>query len=138
MVRGLLNLLPAMFRRRRQPSRREGQERGCLRIGLGPVAAIGELGRSTGKRVDQREDGEAAPLPGDLVQRITSLGTLLRPVRRRAALPFAPCRQPGNYRFAFPNTAIARSGTRFLANACETREGALDSINKGFSGLFGV
>ena len=66
VVRGLLNLLPATFRRRREPLRREGQERGCLRIGLGPVAGVGELARDSGERVDQSEDREAAPLPGDL------------------------------------------------------------------------
>ena len=74
VVRGLLNLSPAMFRRWRKPLRGEGQERGCLHIGLGPVAGVGELGRDPGEGVDQSEDRETATLPGDLQGRLGNLG----------------------------------------------------------------
>jgi len=69
VVRGLLNLVPASSCRRRQPSRREGQESGCLRIGLRAVAGVGKLARDPGERVDQGEDG-AGTGPGRLAAQL--------------------------------------------------------------------
>jgi len=66
VVRGLLNLVPADICQHVQPSRYEGQERGCLGIGLGPIAGVGEFARDPGKGVDQSEDRETAALPGNL------------------------------------------------------------------------
>ena len=76
-MRALLDLSPATFRRRRRPLRGEDEKGGRLGIGLRAVAGVGELSQDPGERVDQGEDGEAAPLPGDFDPPKADLASLL-------------------------------------------------------------